>query len=183
MRRSSRPLLLLVLIASGLPVAAGVGAVASWVVRSVDLPSIVNVVVVGLATLAELVWVSTHRPRPWAVNRQVPQSWGHEHGPWKAALRYGPRLALGPATILTSWSWWAGLALGALLGTTGSLLFAVGFVVLRSTVTVLLPGNPSDGLVLAQRMNRLRAFERPGSTIGVVLMFTSLALVAVHRWG
>ena len=183
MRRSSRPLLLLVLIASGLPLAIGLGAVVTWVVQSFGFPPTTPVVFLLLGTLAELIWLSTRRLRPWAINRQVPQSWGHEHGPWKAALRYGPRLGLGPATILTSWSWWAGLLVGASLGVAGSFVFALGFVVFRNTVTVLLPGNPTDGSVIAQRMSRLRAFDRVGSFVGVGVMCFALVLVAFDTWG
>ena len=163
MRRSHRPLLCLLLIASGLP-AAVAAAVLACIVLAPLLGGRFAVVsgfqlgatVLVAATVAELGWTFEGRPRPWAVNRQVPQSWGHQQGPWKAALRYGPRLAIGPATILTSWAWWAGISAAACAGGRAWLWFTLVFVVTRSVNTVALAGNPSDGIEMAERMARIR---------------------------
>jgi hypothetical protein len=121
-----------------------------------------------VGVIAEATWIVAAQPRPWSVNRQVSQSWGHEHGPWKAALRYGFRLGVGPATILNSWSWWVGAVVSTLSLRHGA-AFVISFVALRSALTVLLPGNPSNGLVLSQRMAKFRLVEPRGRYIGLAL--------------
>src|SRR5437870_5226589 len=50
---------------------------------------------------------------PPSARRQVPQLWGRVLGPRTVATVYGARLGVGPATILTSWAWWAALLVGA----------------------------------------------------------------------
>ncbi len=177
MRRSQRPSLCAVLISSGLPAAVVVAALPNVVLRpllngrfAVMSGFQLGVAVLVAATVAELSWTLTGRPRPWAVNRQVPQSWGHQHGPWKAALRYGPRLAVGPATILTSWAWWAGLVVSVGSERSAWLWFSVVFVVTRSVFTVTLAGNPSDGIEMAARMARIRSADTAARYLSVCVL-------------
>jgi hypothetical protein len=184
-RRSQRPLLCAVLIGSGLPAAVAVAAVANVALAPIlggPFPLMstfeLGATVLIAATVAELGWAFTDRPRPWAVNRQVPQSWGHQHGPWKAALRYGPRLAVGPATILTSWAWWAGLFIAVGAGGWESLWFSVVFVVTRSVNTVALAGNPSDGIKMAARMAQVRAADTGARYLSVCVLIFSWLLWA-----
>jgi hypothetical protein len=125
--------------------------------------------------VAEALWITTGRPRPWSINTQVPQSWGHDHGPWKAALRYGFRLGVGPATILNSWSWWVGTAFSARSFTHG-LAFTAMFVTTRSVLTIQVPGDPVDGLVLSQRMAAFRSTESLGRYVGLVMTTVLTAL-------
>jgi hypothetical protein len=89
--------------------------------------------------------------RPLAVHTQVPQWWGHRYGPWLGSIRYGFRLGLGPATILTTWLWWAGV-IGVL--PVSFLTTSIGvltFVVVRAA-TVLGPSwGVTDGIGMASR--------------------------------
>lgn len=188
MRRSHRPLLGLVLIASGLPAAIAVSGALTLLLRplthvALDWGAIspvgLGAVVVIAAAVAEVGWVFRSRPRPWAVSRQVPQSWGHEHGPWKAALRYGARLGVGPATVLTSWSWWAGAVVGAVSGWVAWATFSAVFVVVRAVLTIALPGNPLDGIELAQRMARLRNADASSGYLALGAMALSCILIGV----
>ncbi len=150
-------------------------ALATGVISGVGLRAAVLIV----ATVAEARWVFQSRPRPWAVNRQVPQSWGHTHGPWKAALRYGPRLSFGPATILTSWVWWGGVALAATAGGWAWLVFSSVFVVTRAVATVVLPGDPANGVELAQRMARVRSWDGSAGYVPLGALLWSVVVLTV----
>lgn len=185
MRRSQRPLLCLALIATGLPAAVAVAGLANVALTPL-LTGRFEVVsgfrlgaaVLLAATIAEFGWTFMGRPRPWAVNRQVPQSWGHEHGPWKAALRYGPRLAVGPATILTSWAWWAGTVVAAGAGEWAWLWFSIVFVVTRSVSTVALAGNPADGVEMAARMAWIGGADATARYVSICTLILSCLLWA-----
>jgi hypothetical protein len=134
------------------------------------------VAVLGLSLVIESTLISTQRPRPLAVRTQVPQSWGHLHGPWKAALRYGPRLGVGPATLLNTWLWWSGAVIAALGGWPAALLFAAIFVCVRSFFTVMVPGDPAHGVELATRMRRWRQAGIKARWFSVVVVVISLGL-------
>ncbi len=167
MRRSRRPIIYLALAGTGLVTALPVQLLA-WI----GLHRFSSVRWIAVAALvAECCWVFAGRPRPWSINRQVPQSWGHDHGPWKAALRYGFRLGVGPATILNSWCWWCGAILAS-QSLRLSVYFVISFVTVRSALTVQLPGDPTDGLMLSRRMTAIRAADP-------VSKYSVLAITAV----
>lgn len=114
-----------------------------------------------------------------AVGRQVPQPWGHRHGPWAAALRYAPRLGFGPATIVPSWLWWAGLGVGTMGGVGSALAFGISYVCIRCWTTVGIGAGVPDGVAMAQRMRRV-VTARPAAdrlAVGVGLLAT-IALTA-----
>jgi hypothetical protein len=197
-RRRQRPLLAGLLIASGITSAVPVAAALVLLLRlvhraiaeliSTDTDDLLSQVatpaalaVLAVAFVAEWAWITRGVPRPLAVNRQVPQSWGHDHGPWKAAVRYGLRLGVGPATILSSWSWWAGAFISAWDGWSTALRFPIVFVVGRTIAMMLIAGNPVDGLVLAKRMGRVRAAEGRSQIVGLVVMGAAFALVGLEQ--
>jgi hypothetical protein len=185
-RRSQRPKLFLTLFVTGAVPSIAVALSAHQLLHLIVRPQSLTqtsawVLFVGL--LAEVMWIGFKRLRPLSVNRQVPQSWGHDHGPWKAALRYGPRLGVGPATILTSWAWWAGLAFAAASDLYVCVVFSISFVFIRSSLTVIMPGNPIDGLELAHTMARIRngASTMRGATVLALGIAATLTLVSARQ--
>jgi hypothetical protein len=192
-RWNARPYLAILLFVSG-AAAAIVSSLTLYLVvwplrRAADdgsvqvgqVPSWVFAAVIVAFLLMEVIWVRLGRVRPWAVRSQVPQGWGHRHGPWKAALRYGPRLGLGPATRLNTWAWWAGAAVAALSDLWTLVLFCFVFVSVRTVLTVWLPGNPRDGSELAHRMSAWRAHQHNAALVGLVVMAFSAALLWAGR--
>lgn len=128
----------------------------------------------GLCAALEVVLLVRGRPRPLAVQRQVPQPWGHDRSPSLVALRYGIRLGVGPATILTSWLWWAAAILGAALGPTRSALVGLAFAVSRSVANSVVGMSISDGGAMARRVATVRRFEpsirKATTALGVVVV-------------
>jgi hypothetical protein len=171
-RRSQQPFISLILLITGVVAALPVQVALGFAFSTFDWIQWVAAV----AVLAESGWVFMGKPTPWSVNQQVPQSWGHDHGPWKAALRYGFRLGVGPATILNSWSWWGGAVLATHSLRLG-VAFVVSFVSVRSLLIVLMPGHPPDGLVLAKRMAAIRSAE---SSVKYLMLL--VAGVATASW-
>lgn len=104
------------------------------------------------------------------VGRQVPQAWGHRHGPMAAATRYGLRLGVAPSTILSTWLWWAGFV-AASLGSWGlAVIGAAIFAFARFLTMVAVAGGTHDGVAMARRMGRWRALERPIRGIGLGML-------------
>ena len=99
------------------------------------------------AAIADLVGI-----RPLSVQRQVPQQWGHGRPVQVVALRYGFRLGFAPATILTTWLWWAGSAVSVTHGVFVAALFAAIFVLTRTMTNVLAALGVSDGGSMSRRM-------------------------------
>lgn len=120
-----------------------------------------------------------HLPRPLAVHRQVPQWYGHRHGPWRAAVRYGFRLGFGPATILNSWTWWAGTVIAVLRGPGFCLALLSVFVVVR-TLTMLAVGHPGvSGTAMARRSAWVQRTERTSVVLGSgIALAASLGVAA-----
>jgi hypothetical protein len=182
-RRSQLPLLGIALLMPGL--IAGLSMqVLLWAIASPSRSALQDIgkrpVLIGLIvfTLLEELVIRKRGLRPVSVNRQVPRSWGHDHGPWKAALRYGVRLGVGPATMLNTWTWWAGALLAAITSLRISMLFVVAFVCTRTLLTLIVPGSPKDGLELSQRMQAWRSFGIRFGWIGVAVLAVSVLLVA-----
>ena len=180
-RRAKQPMLWAILVLTGLCAALPI-AVISALIFSGDHRR--GLAVAGAVTvlILEVSWRTIGLPRPTAVHRQVPRSWGHEHGPWWGAARYGPRLAVGPATILTSWSWWGMWLLGALAGWRWAVSASAVFVVVRATAIVGAGAGITEGRAMAARMQGFRALEDRAANACLVLMAlgtTALGAVAL----
>jgi hypothetical protein len=127
------------------------------------------------AVLLDGVLTKRGHPNPPAVRSQVPQWWGHRFGPWWGSARYGLRLGLGPATMLNSWLWWAGLVVT--VGSPWSLLIGFGAFVTIRTLTMFAAGwRVSSGLEMAQRAKALDAVAKP---VRYGVGFVSLVAVAL----
>jgi hypothetical protein len=182
-RRSQLPLLGVALLVPGL-IAASVVQLLMWALATPARAALEDIgkrpilVCLIALTLLEELHIRNRGLRPLSVNRQVPQSWGHEHGPWKAALRYGMRLGVGPATMLNTWTWWAGAVLAAITSVTVSLVFATIFVCIRTFLTLAVPGSPQNGIELSARMQRWRTTGVRFAWIGLAALGVSVLLVA-----
>jgi hypothetical protein len=129
------------------------------------------VVLAAAGALLDVVLVKKGRPRPWAVRSQVPQWWGHQFGPWWGSARYGLRLGFGPATLLNSWLWWAGV--GILSFSPAKLSMGLGVFVFARTVTMFgMSWGIESGSAMAQRAKRLDGAANP------VRLGVSFALLA-----
>lgn len=162
-RRALRPLLGLLLVSTGLLANAPVVLVAwAW---SAGLHLRATPEVAALLAFVSIALDLAHRtgrgPGSPALHTQVPQWWGHRYGPWWAAARYGLRLGLGPATILTAWTWWAGALVASSWGPWWTFVATAAFVSVRSIVTIGSTFGPRDGIAMAARSLRLDALERP----------------------
>lgn len=160
-------------IGLGLLPAALVGGAARFVLAHMGVrPSFALVagvcLLAGLADMSNQLW---RHPRPLAVHRQVPRHWGHEHGPWKAAIRYSLRLGVGPATMLNTWTWWAALFVCAATGPGASVAGAAVFVAVRFSASAVSTLGVETGVMMAVRSKRLDAVQRP-----VVVMTVAVAL-------
>jgi hypothetical protein len=165
---------LLGVLVGALTIGALIGQVLLSPLRLLSLPSwALRTFGIGFA-IAELLYLRRGKPRPFSVNRQVPQTWGYVHGPWKAAVRYGVRMGFGPATMLNTWTWWFGAIAAASVGWTACIVFAVVFALTRGVLTVFIPGAPSDGIALSAQMARWRRIEPRLRIVGpVVIVFTA----------
>ena len=190
-----RPLLPLVTLVFG--VAAFVGAAIPAVALAVvvdwwrpdpfggsagrGLAAVVGLIAVGL----DLAWASGRRwARPVSVHRQVPRHWGHVHGPWWASLRYGLRMGFAPATILTTWTWWAGFVICVAHGWRAALLGTFVFAVTRALTMMLATAGPQAGDAMAARsvlLDQRRVLVRAVGLGAVVLACG--ALLGSTWWG
>lgn len=174
MRRSRRALLFVILVAIGAapaiaaPLALGGAARSAWTEPSAMVGAVAVVASLGLDAAGVT---------PVSVRRQVPQPWGHRRGPWLGALRYAPRLGFGPATILTSWLWWAGLLVGALGGTAAAIGFGASYVLIRSVATVVIGSGVREGVAMAHRMARIIGARVPVQRAVSVVAFGVAALL------
>ncbi len=107
--------------------------------------------------------------RPLAVFRQVPRFFGHSAGPWWAAARYGVRMGVGPATILASWSWWAGFVMTVAGGPVGAVVGATAFAVGRTITMALAVSGVEDGVAMAKRARRLDSLSGVGAKTTALL--------------
>lgn len=131
-----------------------------------------------LATLALLADVAGLRAL--AVGRQVPQAWGRLFGPRLTATLYGARLGVGPLTILSTWTWWAALLIGASLGPWLSAATGAAFAVTRTATTLVAAGGIATGDGMRRRMHALAAAEPAitWATAAVVALAAAGAFVA-----
>lgn len=162
-RRQLRPILAAVLVSTGLlanlPLLA-LSFLFRRVARDWALLSSWAIYVVATAALLDGVLTLRGQPNPPAVRSQVPQWWGHRFGPWWGSARYGLRLGLGPATMLNSWLWWAGLTVT--LGSPWSLLVGFSsFVMVRTLTMFAVSWRVSSGSEMAKRAKLLDAATKP----------------------
>jgi hypothetical protein len=173
-RRQLRPVLVLVLLSTGL--VANLPLVGlSFLIRRFQPDWVLSqrwvAAVLLFCLLLDWVLVTCGRPKPWATHTQVPQWWGHQFGPWWGSARYGLRLGLGPATILNSWLWWGALAVT--LSSPGSLaLGALAFVFLRTLTTMAVSWGVDSGSAMALRAQQL-------DLVAVRVRYGVLAVTAV----
>jgi hypothetical protein len=177
-----------VLIASGLASALPVGLLVGWLGRYARIQSWLSpeprflaaaAIVVGMVVVLDS---QSQLPlvRPWSVQSQVPRLWGHEHGPWQAAARYGLRLGVGPATILSSWCWWGALIIGGMQSVQLACTLVAVFVLARSVMIAGVGFNITDGVAMAQRMATVRVAQQPTERIiRMILVSATVAAVAV----
>lgn len=176
-----------------LPVVAGLFGLAAFVgavLPSAALRGLVGLVgtdrmaawvagVLALITVGrDVLFQRTGRPRPLAVGRQVPRDWGHRHGPWLAALRYGVRMGFGPATILAAWTWWAAFVIAAFDSWTTVVAGAAAFVCTRTITTFGVTAGPRNGRAMAERSALLDRITRP-TRWACLAMVASVAIAAI----
>ncbi|MCU0273063.1 MAG: hypothetical protein MUE34_07525 [Acidimicrobiales bacterium] len=127
--------------------AALVGGALGLLAQLLGVPptsSAVAAMLVTAAALADLGHIT-----PPSIRRQVPQVWGRILDPHVTAVLYGARLGIGPATMLSTWLWWAATAIGASLGAGPAALVGVVFATSRTIVHV----------VVAARVDRLPRWQ------------------------
>jgi hypothetical protein len=111
------------------------------------------------AVAADVVARLTGRLRPLALGRQVPQLWGRLFGARTTALLYGARLGVGPLTILTTWTWWAALAVGASLGPWPSAAVGAAFALTRTVTMVAAVAGTREGPGMSTRIGAISTME------------------------
>ena len=137
---------------------------------------------VALGAVAEALLWRYGWPRPVAVLRQVPQPWGHVRPVEVVALRYGARLGVGPATILTSWAWWGALLLGATLGPLRSAFVGAAFALTRSATNAAAGAGVSDGTAMSRRFRSIEAWAKSVRSAGTVVTVTAAVTGAAAVW-
>ena len=131
--------------------------------------------IVAVAAAGDLVHARSGRLRPWALGRQVPQTWGHGRPAELVALRYGLRLGVGPATILTSWLWWAATLTACTQGQRAAALCGTVFAASRTITSWLFAVGITDGRAMSRRSaivgraNRRFAFTAAVIALGVAV--------------
>ena len=138
---------------------------------------IVAIVVAGVAL--DALALATGRPAPLAVGKQVPRAWIDYFSPTTVAVLFGTRLGIGPATILSTWTWWSVTVAAGLLGLGPAVAAGAVFGLVRSLTTIL------SSLVIERRdprraMPRLQATRRPSwlAIDGLALVFALTVLVS-----
>ena len=178
------PLLALLLAVTGLFANAPVVAVAViWSATiGVKVPPLGAAVLAAAAVGLDVAHRAGRGPRPIAVHTQVPQGWGHRHGAWWAAARYGLRLGFGPATILNTWTWWAGMLIALSWGPLLTFGAISAFVGVRTLTTIMATLGPSDGLEMARRSQHLDRMQDRARRFGQVLVMFAAVVTALGSW-
>lgn len=177
--RGAKKILTVVVLLTSLTASAVIGAL---IFRAVARTMPKNFLV-GLqwSALGLTVAFEVFRIPTLAINRQVPQWWGHRYGALAASGRYGLRMGIGPATILTSWFWWTGAVIGATTSTRLSVSCAVLFAATRfATMLAIAWQNPS-GVEMAMRIRRVESWRdrsRIASTSAMAL--ATIAVIGAH---
>ena len=135
----------------------------------------------GLAAVGfDVLWLrGSSIARPCSVLRQVPRSWGHEHGAWQAATRYGLRMGFGPATILTTWTWWAGFVIVVLTGWKSAIVGSAVFAITRALTMTVATVGPRTGDEMARRSGRVDGLEATVRILGLLLVASASLFVVL----
>lgn len=137
-RGRSRLLTIGALLASGIGSASllgfGSGIALGWVP---DPSHRVIIVGIAVALIADVVHQQSGRLTPLAIGTQVPREWSRFFAAPVAAILYGARLGIGPLTILSTWTWWAVIALAAMMGPGIAVLVGASFGAVRMASTVI----------------------------------------------
>ena len=162
--------MLLVWTLSSAGAAALVGGALGLLAHLLGVPSAsgtVAAILVTAAALADLAHIT-----PPSIRRQVPQVWGRILDPHLTAVLYGARLGVGPATMLSTWLWWAATVVGASLGPGPAALVGVVFATSRTLVHVVVAAHVDR---LPRWQARQRAVTR-GLELVAVLVATTVLL-------
>lgn len=169
---------LLALAATGSGAVAGFAGGAVWAAgRLPGASQPYAALVVAVALVLDVMGL----PRPLAVGRQVPRSWARVLPLRVAAVLYGARLGVGPATILNSWLWWAAALLGAAAGPWWSTATGAAFGSARVAAMLVVSAHVEDDM--AARMQRLRIRERIGKPVSLAGAALALAVTLVACTG
>ena len=183
MRRSLVPSVTLLFAAAAFVGAAlptaGLAALVTGLGRVRLSPTISGIL--GLVAVAfDVLWLrGSSIARPWSVLRQVPGAWGHEHGPWQAAARYGLRMGFGPATILTTWTWWAGFVIVVLTGWKSAVIGSAVFAFARALTMMIGTVGPRTGDEMARRAARIGGLEATARILGLLLVAGASSFVVL----
>jgi hypothetical protein len=173
-RGTQRIRVVVVLLVAGAVTGGATAALAGAFWRALDLPRVPVAVAAGIALVA--VALAAARVRPLDVRRQVPQLWGRLFSPETVAVLYGARLGVGPLTILTSWLWWAAVAIAVTLGPLAAAVVGATFHVAR--VVTMLAATAGAQSCMPARIASVRRRERRVAR-AVIAVAAVLALAAV----
>lgn len=137
---------------------------------------VVAMVVVGVGL--DVVALVTGRVAPPAIGRQVPREWIDYFSPVTVAVLFGTRLGIGPATILSTWTWWSVTLAAGLLGLGAATAVGAAFGLARGVVTV------AGSYAIERRdagsfMPRLRAGRRPSwAALNLTVLVAALLVLS-----
>lgn len=165
-------------VMSGL-LAGAVAGVALLPLAGLRSTALVAAIVVGGVVL-DIVGLVAGRPVPPAIGRQVPREWIDFFSPVTVAALFGARLGTGPATILSTWTWWSVTVAAGLLGLGPAVAVGATFAAVRVAVMI------ASSFVIEARhastvMPRLRAGQR--SSWATLNLAGFVAAVAVFTVG
>lgn len=155
-----------------------VGGVALAPLR-VDSTNVI-VALLLIALVGDLSNQYTGRPRPVTLGTQVPREWRELLDPKVVAGLYGLRLGIGPATILSTWMWWAGALAAGLAGVWMSVMFGALFGATR-IVSTAVATRRAEVVGHSTWFGRLRTWQRPGWS--ALNMLAALVCVAAITSG
>lgn len=133
-------------------------------------------VVLGITLALEVLSVRT-----LAIHRQVPQWWGHRYGPVAAAARYGLRMGVGPATILSSWFWWTGVVLAAMASVRWSVVSGVVFAASRFATMYALAWRNPTGVEMANRVRTVESWRTRARMLAIAAMVIASGATALGQ--
>lgn len=156
----------------------GLAAGGAWAVAGLGpLGERTAALIAVVAVVADAAFRLLGHPRPLAIGRQVPQLWGRIFGSRTTALLYGARLGIGPLTILTTWTWWAALVVGASLGPWSSAAVGTAFAVGRTVTMVAAVAGLRAGATMSARLSTITRTERPVAWATMVVVGTMAGTV------
>jgi hypothetical protein len=173
-RGTQRIRVVVLLVLAGVVAGAASAAVVGALWHALRLPR-ATVGVAAAITLAAVALDAAH-VRPLDVRRQVPQLWGRLFSPETVAVLYGARLGVGPLTIVTSWLWWAAIAIAVTLGPLAAATVGASFHVAR--VATMLAATAGAQSSMPDRIASVQRREHRVAR-AVIALAAALALGAV----